>query len=867
MNYLSRMSVLIVALLSLAACSDDNPWAGGEGTGGIRLSLSADANVADAVPQTRASESLVAPDINLFSVRLIKSDFSIDKTYASVDEFNAAEGFGIGVYTLSAFYGNADEEGFDKPAFYGETTVNVIDGESSDASVTATLANTMVSIDFTDAFKTFFPDYSAQLHSDASANYIDVLKSDAGRPVFIKPGNVALTLNLTQPNTGRTTSIQPAQPFLAKARHHYHITLDYNQGQVGEGQISILFDESVTVEDVILDLSDELFTAAPPTTSPSGFTTDTDFRHLQGNTVTTPVRFNVNAPGKIVEANLAVSSEGKSFSGNKTQINLITASDADKTILSQWGIDCRGFFKVPDRFAFVDFSKFIENLPQGTHTVSLQVKDILSHVSEPISLTVVVEPMQSQISVRPASFGDTQLALDMDYNGDNTDNFSFRILTNSGNYVEAPVTNIAAVTRTARAAELKSYRLMLSTPELNRAVVTLRVYFQGQLLEEKNFNLVTPQYSVTIDPYATFFDVKISAADEATVKMVTNNLRLFISGDNTASPSISRNPDVGIIRASGVAPATAYKLQTTIYKTTTPVMLTENSFTTEAATPVPNGNFSAINENSLNISGLQVGGTWRATLAATHYHTSSILRSEPQGWANLNPLTAYADASNKNTWFIVPSVWTENGKTVIRSVGYNHAGTTPERSGSGLSTTYYCTNTPGESGLVKSVGELFLGSYTFNGAASRTDGIAFASRPVSLSFTYSYEPVNGEKGLAYISILDASGSVLAQSDTELDAASEKAVTIALPAYPFASKAAKIKLGFRSVKDDNVSIVIPTGSQLNEGTGLTNATIEANKYHAVAVGSVLTVGNVALDYAAPASATYKVSKKSNKRARR
>lgn len=149
MSYLSKMSVLLTAFILFIACSDENPWVGGEGTGGIRLSLKADANVADAVPQTRASEKLSAPDINRFSVKLTKSDFSIDKVYSSVDEFNSAEGFGIGVYTLAAFYGDVEEEGFDKPAFYGETTVNVIDGESSDASVTATLANTMVSIDFT----------------------------------------------------------------------------------------------------------------------------------------------------------------------------------------------------------------------------------------------------------------------------------------------------------------------------------------------------------------------------------------------------------------------------------------------------------------------------------------------------------------------------------------------------------------------------------------------------------------------------------------------------------------------------------------------------------------------------------------------
>ncbi|MCM1291562.1 MAG: DUF4493 domain-containing protein [Prevotella sp.] len=855
MTNLKRLAIMATTSLLLVGCSDENPWIGQQGEGGLKLRLSANSNVTDAVPETRASQTLETPDVSQFAIRLVKTDGSSEKNWQNITEFNNSESFPIGAYTISAMYGDVAQEGFDKPAYYGEASVMVLEGETTQVDVTATLANTMVSIDFSDAFKTFFPDYSAQLHSEGHS-YVDVAKTDAGTPVFLAPGKVNIAVTLTQPNTGKTTTIQPAE-FEARERHHYHVTLDYNNGGVGEGQFVVRFDDSVVEEDVEIDLTDELFTAPAPKLTATGFTSGSNLTILEGSLIDSPVKFNVNAAGKIKEANLTINSVGKSFSNSSNEINLVTASQADIATLNQWGIDCKGLFKNPDRFAYVDLSNFVKNLPAGNHTVSLQIKDVMTHVSEPMSFSVSIAPVEINVSPKSAIYGGDELLVDLSYNGtDLEENISFQVMNNSGNYVDAPIKSVTTATRNI---ESKDYLVTLSIPEIDRSKGTVRTFFRGVQKEESTFNVVLPKYSVQTDAFAKHCDVKVVAEDPSLAASIVNKMRVFVIGDNV-SPTFTRIPEKGIVRVLNLDPAKTYTLNTTLDQSSNPEYATSTPFTTEAIVAIPNGDFSNVLENSLNISNLQVGGEYKVS-PVSYRHKSSILRSEPEGWVSLNPLTAYANASNKNTWFIVPSTWTENGKTIIRSVGYHHAGTTPSETGGAFSTTYYCTNAPSE--LNRSTGELFLGSYNFDGNAHRTDGINFASRPLNFSFDYTYSPMNNENGRAYIKVLASDGAVLSSQVLKLEAAaSETHISVPLTYTTFGKKAAKVEVSFRSSATDNIELNIPSGSALNENQRLGNRTLDANSYHALATGSVLTIDNVAVGYDLASSAAAKNARKNN-----
>ncbi|MDE7495465.1 MAG: hypothetical protein K2M67_01315, partial [Muribaculaceae bacterium] len=233
-------------------------------------------------------------------------------------------------------------------------------------------------------------------------------------------------------------------------------------------------------------------------------------------------------------------------------------------------------------------------------------------------------------------------------------------------------------------------------------------------------------------------------------------------------------------------------------------------------------------------------------IKADYPHTSSIVRNEAQGWASANPLTCWEGSSTVNTWFLVPSTFVENGEATVRTVGYHHGGTEPAKSGGNFNTKYYCENAPSD--LNVSVGEMFLGSSSFDGSFVRNEGVSFSARPKSLSFKYTYAPDGNEEGYAYISLLDAQGNVIGSGAVNLSTAgSFTDAEVKISSYKFGAKAAAIKVGFKSSTSSQPGIVIPSGSDLNEGQSLGSKTLPANTYKAFAKGSELKIKDIKVNY--------------------
>ncbi len=119
-----------LALVGLASCANEAPWGNGSrGKGAINLKLTADADVEDALPSVRAgAPELVAPDAADFSIEMRNLDTDQVQTWRTLEEFNSVEGFDVGTYTLTAYYGNINDCGFYKPYFMGKADVNVLEG-------------------------------------------------------------------------------------------------------------------------------------------------------------------------------------------------------------------------------------------------------------------------------------------------------------------------------------------------------------------------------------------------------------------------------------------------------------------------------------------------------------------------------------------------------------------------------------------------------------------------------------------------------------------------------------------------------------------------------------------------------------------
>lgn len=841
MKYLAYGCLMVALGMGLAGCSEDNPWTDSAAQGTLRLNLSASADVVDAVPATRASgdtESISAPDPAEFKIQLEKNDGSYSKEWGTLQQFANESGFKTGSYVISAVYGDLADEGFEKPCFSGSAPVTVLEAHETEVSMTATLANSMVSIAYTDAFRSFFKEYSATVHSEGHS-YVEYA-SDEKRPAFIAPGDVTLSVSVTDMH-GRTVQVQPAR-FDALARHHYHVTLDVNNGQTGTARLVVSFDESVMQDDVFIDLTDELFSSpAPSVTLSEGYTDGEVIEALQFDTLDTPLKFSVMARGGLASAVLTVNSDNWTPAFGH-EIDLVGASASQQAQLAEAGVKAVGFYSNPDRMGMVDLSDFVASLPAGRHTVTLVAKDRFTRVSNPVSVTFDTNAVDIKVTPSPTIFGSYRASLAIEYNGrDFEEAFSFKAEDNYGGFADCSIISCQQRAR-SRSFETRTYDVVITRPVTEREIVKVKVFYHGNEVAEVEVPVIVPTYSVATDAFTNRAIVKVTA-DDANADLIVESLNIYLNGEKVEETRLTRDTNQRLIYVTGLTPNTTYSFATTL--TTTPGDAV--NLKTEAAAAIPNGNFSATTE-TIHITDVAIGGGYKVSPVNYNLKTS-IVRSEANGWGSLNPYTCWTGSSNKNTWFLVPSTFVENGVATIRSVGFSHSGSTPARSGGAFNTKYYCENAASFTDAEKSVGMMFLGSSSYNGSSlTRNEGVTFTSRPKSLSFEYSYTSVNNERGQVTIEVLDASGNVIGKGSLDLTAsASMKAATVGVSSYKFGTEAASLRVSFKSSTAAIPAINVPSGSALNEELGLGNHTTNANQYKAVAVGSVLKVTELKLNY--------------------
>lgn len=844
MKPLTKGLILSAGILLLGSCSSEE-FDFGEGQGVLRLRLTASSEVAVSAPTRADAPVLTAPDIADFGIRITKNDNSYSKTWNSIDEFNAEEAFRTGSYTLEAFVGDIDTEGFDAPYFYGAADVSVLEAKETQASITATLANSMVSVDYTEGFKNYFKDYSARVHS-AGHSYID-FAADETRPAFIAPGEVDLTVSFTNPQ-GQSTSLQPAG-FTAKPRHHYRVKFDVVEG-TGNAVLKIIFDDTLVSEDVTIDLTDELFTTPAPEVKAEGFVSGTPVEALEGNIPASPFVFTVVARGGMAEASLTVDSQTVPAFGR--EVNLIGASAALQQQIVSAGINAVGFFKNPDKLGRIDVTEFVKSLPAGTHRISLVIKDRYTRVSEPVTLVVSTEAIHLEAQAEDVVFGSNQAFISIAYNGSDPEKaFTFKALDKFGVYKDCPIADVKQKAGT-RSFPVKNYVFTLTLPDTERESIPLQIFFHGEKRTEIEIPVITPKYSVEADAFAKYVVLKIVPEDASQLGIIVNSLKVSVAATRSTRNggfTFVRDADNGLVTVKGFNPATPYTITTKLSAATDAAPVTSTSVTTEAAADVPNGDFSQTHR-TININGINAGGSYKTT-GFSGQNTSDIVIDEPDGWVSINSKTCYEGSSTKNTWFMVPSTLASNGEVILRNVAYDHNGKLPEQDSklAGLG-AYFSRNAP-ESIANSAAGELFLGSYSFSGTESRSDGISFGSRPVSISFDYKYESSGEDNGNVAISVIGDNNEVLATINRNISSsASMQTLTIPFSSYPFGKKAKKLIVGFKSSTASVPPTVKLSGNALRDipsSQGSRNVHISANQYKSLATGSVLTIDNVKLNY--------------------
>lgn len=143
-----------------------------------------------------------------------------------------------GSYTIVAHSHGFDGQasGFDNPYYYGTTTTTITAGQKATASVTCTLANVKVSVQFDEAFKKAFQTAKVTVASQVSG--IAPQEVEMGReikPIYVPVGTIKAMVSVEN-KSSQTVSMEKVITEV-KARDHY--ILKYKVKQQGNGSITV----------------------------------------------------------------------------------------------------------------------------------------------------------------------------------------------------------------------------------------------------------------------------------------------------------------------------------------------------------------------------------------------------------------------------------------------------------------------------------------------------------------------------------------------------------------------------------------------------------------------------------------------------
>lgn len=233
---IKQLSMLISLTACVIACSRPVETDGTTGT--IKFRPTA---VDFAQTTTKASLGLTLPDAGDFAVKAVNSYGETVLDLAKLSSYDESTAYPVGNYTASVSYGSTSIEAFETPCYAGKKDFAVVDAQSTTVSIDASIANSVVRVAVTDAFASWFDDYSFTLTTPAGASL--VFAKGETRRAFIEP--YRFSLSGWGVRNSRRVEISSRDFDNLAAQTLYTVRFDVNEGQVGAATITISFDDTI----------------------------------------------------------------------------------------------------------------------------------------------------------------------------------------------------------------------------------------------------------------------------------------------------------------------------------------------------------------------------------------------------------------------------------------------------------------------------------------------------------------------------------------------------------------------------------------------------------------------------------------------
>lgn len=260
---MKHLQALIGALILFVAASCTKNQV--EGYGSVSFAL--DNNV-EIVEQTRSqseNEDENESKVSDYTTLPLAEDFTITIKNASNEEVwsgpisewvSSPIKLPAGNYTVEAAYGSLEEEGFDKPYFYGTANFAVKAGETIAVPITVSLGNTIIKVSYSEYFKKYFTDYSFKLTRDNAE--VVVFAKDETRGAFIDGYKIKVEGTMTGEQLIENEDGEFVPKTFSYSKEYSNLneatayTLAFDVNNVGGATLTVKFND--TVETVGLDI-------------------------------------------------------------------------------------------------------------------------------------------------------------------------------------------------------------------------------------------------------------------------------------------------------------------------------------------------------------------------------------------------------------------------------------------------------------------------------------------------------------------------------------------------------------------------------------------------------------------------------------
>ncbi|MDE6165786.1 MAG: PCMD domain-containing protein, partial [Muribaculaceae bacterium] len=578
--------------------------------------------------------------------------------------------------------------------------------------------------------------------------------------------------------------------FDALAQHRYSLSVTLGGDGIGEvNSITIKFNDALEQEDVTVDISDEILSVPAPEVTLRGATDGEVLTVVEGSSLATAPQFVVNARGGVKSAVLTTTGQALLDQGWPAEVDLASLSDGQRQVLEGLGLKDMDSFRNGSKMARVDFTAVSKHIPATVETASpvmfsLVVVDANGKTSgeQPLSFGIKVDRLNLTLEAASgnAYAGEPTVDLLIGYNGSENlaDVLEVEYLNTAGVFRKA---TIASVTPQSRATAL--FVVSVNVPSDARLPLVMKATVGSTKTGEVTIPSAEPPVLAVSenDVFARNLWVSVSGKDYDCSK---KTIELYVSTDGVnfhKATGAQSGADYHI--TGGLNPATAYTLRAKVGALVSNTV----TVTTEAATPIPNGN-------------LDDGWTSETKKSGA---ASGIFHYAPSPWNTLNEVSfssMWAGTSYSMLSCTEPTDDSRSGKAaLIRTVGFGNI------------TIWGKPNK-------YTHGELYLGQYS-DGAANY--GVDFATRPAALSFWYKYSRYTStEFGVAELTVLDASGNEIATATKLLDNASVYTNCVIPVSYTRgAAKAAKIKVVFKSTNEAVGSGSVENSTKYSYGASL------------------------------------------------